>query len=114
MKSALIIFILFVIVGCGQRDTALRQKITGTWGLATGRGVITIAPDGSLLSRFTNSTQVLTYEGTWRLRGEQIVFKTTKSNSIPLNDVMRARIVRADGLELVYELNHQTISLSRK
>ena len=114
MKFALLLAALVAIVGCGQRDSALRQKITGTWGLTNGLGVITIAADGSLLFRFTGSTQSWTYEGTWQLKDGQIVITTTKSNSIPCSDVMLARIIRADGHELVYDLSGQTISLSRK
>lgn len=105
---------LLFAVGCGQHDASLRQRITGTWGLTNGHGVITIAPDGSMLSRFTGSTQSWTYEGTWQLKGGQIEITTTKSNSIPCSDVMLARIIRADGHELVYDLSGQTISLSRK
>ncbi len=114
MRFAALLSLLLAIVGCGQRDTALRQKITGTWGLTNGYGVVAIAPDGSFLSRFTGGTQLWTYEGTWRLKDGQIVITTTKSNSIPCSDVMLARIIRADGHELVYDLSGQTISLSRK
>jgi hypothetical protein len=53
-------------------------------------------------------------EGTWRLKDDQIVFTTTTSNSMTCTDVASARIIRADGDELVYDLHGQTISLSRK
>ena len=114
MKFALLLAPLLMMAGCGQRDAALRQKIAGTWELTNGRGVITIAPDGSILSRFTGGTQSWTFEGTWRLKDDQIVITTTKSNSMTCRDVASARITRANGHELVYDLHGQTISLSRK
>ena len=114
MKFVFLLAPLLMMAGCGQRDAALRQKIAGTWELTNGHGVITIASDGSMFSRFTGSTQSWTYEGTWQLRDDQIVITTTKSNSMPCRDVASARIIRADGHELVYDLSGQTISLSRK
>src|SRR5437868_1173164 len=114
MKFTLLLASLFLIAGCGQREAALRQKIMGTWELTNVHGVITIAPDGSILSRFTGSTQSWMFEGTWQLKNDQIVITTTKSNSMPFRDVASARIIRADGHELVYDLSGQTISLIRK
>jgi hypothetical protein len=114
MKLVLLLAPLFLMAGCGQRDASLRQKIAGIWALTNGHGVITMAPDGSLLSRFTGSTQSWTFEGTWQLQADQIVITTVKSNSLPFSDVVRGRIIRADGHALIYDLNGQTISLIRK
>ena len=114
MKFTLLLAPLLIVAGCGQRQAALRQKITGTWGLTNGHGTITIASDGSMISHFAANTQTWTYEGTWQLKDDQIVITTTKSNSVPCREASSARIIRADGHELVYDLSGQMISLSRK
>jgi hypothetical protein len=114
MRFALLLASLLISAGCGQREAALRQKITGAWELTNGLGRVTFASDGSVVSHFTASTQAWTYEGTWQLKDDRIVITTTKSNSSPCSDVSMARIIRADSHELVYDLSGQTISLSRK
>ena len=114
MKCVLSLVLLLIVSGCDRREAALRQKITGTWQLTNRDGVLTIAPDGSMVSHFTGATQSWTYEGTWQIKDDQIVFTTTKSNSVPCSDVTKYRIICADGHELVYDFNGQTISWSRK
>jgi hypothetical protein len=111
----LLLLLVLVGAGCQRRETAVRQRITGTWELTTnGHGEITLAQDGSLRSRFTGGTQAWNYEGTWHVEDDRIVFTTIRSNSMPCHAVMACRILRADGHDLVYDLNGQTIALSRK
>jgi hypothetical protein len=115
MRFALFLFVLLLICSCERRESAVRQRVVGTWALTNGHGTITIAPNGSLHSHFTGSTQAWTYEGTWHIKGEdQIILTTTSSNSVPCHDTASGRIIRADGRELIYEMSGQTISLSRK
>ena len=57
MKSVLVIALLISMISCERREGSLRKKITGTWELTNRHGVVTIAPDGSFLSRFTSRTQ---------------------------------------------------------
>jgi hypothetical protein len=115
MKYALFLAPLFMIVGCGKRDAALRQKIIGTWELNGGPGfVMNIASDGRVLSKLTERAQVRVDEGTWFLRGDVIEMSTTNSNSVPTRGhVIHIQVIRADGHELTYQHNGEVLSFSR-
>lgn len=114
MRFMCLLPLILILSGCGRRETTLAQKIAGNWELTNKSGEITISADGGFLSQFTGRTQVWVFEGTWQVSDGVIVLTTTKSNSVPRRDVSLCRIIRADGHELIYELNGQTISLSRK
>jgi len=106
--------VALLLGGCSQRSGILQQKVVGTWGSIDPNGVITFGADGSVRSRFTVQSHVWTFEGTWRLNGDEIVVTTTKSNSVPYQNVARYQIIRADDNELVYESKGQRLSWHRR
>ena len=103
-----------LLAACDRREAGLRQKLTGSWALTNGTGVITLAPDGSLRSRFTGRTQALAFEGTWQLRDDVLIVSGVKSNGVLQVGETRCKILHLEGGDLVWESGGQSIHLIRK
>ena len=115
MKFVLTLLVLSALLpACDRRDSKLHQKLTGSWALTNGNGVVTLAPDGSSLSRFTNRTQVVTFEGKWRFKDDVVIFSGVKSNSVLQLGETRCRIIYVEGGELAWETGGQSTHFIRK
>lgn len=102
-----------LVVGCGNADKRLHQKISGTWTLGS-VGIVSFGADGKCLSTMNNKTQQWRYEGRWAVKDGALYVRTTRSNSVPVNEIICLKVVRADGAELVYEMGGQKMVLKRK
>jgi hypothetical protein len=116
--------------GCGQHDDPaarssdanLRSRLTGTWAI-DGRGAMTLGPDGTFSSRWTNAhvtpMAVWQYDGVWAVTDGVCVSTVTNSQSWGTTNRAAAgtdyfRILALDERELVWESEGQTNSLKRK
>ena len=103
-----------LLVGCGgNSDKKLAQQICGTW-LVGNVGAIAFGPDGKCVSAMKSPTQQWRYEGRWAVKDGALYVRTTLSNSVPVNEAMRLKIIRLSQTELVYQLGEQKMSLRRK
>jgi hypothetical protein len=93
--------------------STLDPRVQGTWTWAEGKpgsmlrgGSLTFAPDGTYVSRSTNSvgpTNVTIFEGNWGVKDGVMVFRYTRSNdprSVPRGGMNRYKVVRVDEKEL--------------
>lgn len=122
MKALVKLTLLFVsfalLVGCTRRDAKLQERIVGTW-TRDNAFQITFSTDGSYVSQWTTPTKKVTYQGTWRIQDNAVVFVNTNcvaegtTNVQAIGSVDRIAIIRADKSNLVYTFYGQTISLKR-
>jgi hypothetical protein len=97
-------------------DTALREKLVGTWtfgeekpGIGLSGGVTTFLPEGTFTSRSTNrwdgGSRQFAYEGTWTVKEGVVIVRHTKSSQpkdVPVGSGGRLQIVRLDGREVAW------------
>jgi hypothetical protein len=93
-------------------DSALRQKIVGTWGWTpegrTSGGVTTFSANGNFVSKSTNrwatGSKEFSYEGTWRIQDGILISAYTKTSEpkyMPIGKVDRCQVIRAEDRDLV-------------
>jgi hypothetical protein len=105
-----IIFILLslLIVGCGRRDTKMREQICGSWN----DGMITYLSDGSWHFHselvVSNVTLKWTSDGTWDVKDGYLISTTTNSTSENTTErpsvgrISRSKITFLDAHNLCY------------
>ena len=132
MRLALTFLMLsLLLAACGHRDQSqavpadakLRKALTGSWVQGTNL-ILTLAPDGSFVSVWTNSPTKpgwsWKYEGTWGVAEGAYVATVTNSrswgstNRDAVGTVGHCRIIALDDRELTWECEGQTISFSRR
>ncbi len=103
-------------------EAKLQRRLTGTWAIE-GRGIMTLGPDGTFSSRWTNThaipTAVWEYDGVWTVTNGACVHTITNSQSWGTTNREAGgstdlyRILALDEHELVWESEGQTNSLTR-
>ena len=130
VRIALTFFGLSVLLtACGHRgepqsvsaDAKLRNSLTGIWNAE--QGVVTLAPDGTFASRFTNvhsnPMQVRESDGTWQVADGVLIYTVAKSlswgttNREAEGTVDRCTIISVDGQKFIWEWRGQTNSMTR-
>jgi hypothetical protein len=139
MKRLIFIAMTAFLTACSRQDgpqelsgdATLRQKITGTW--SVDNEVITFSPDGSCSAKFTNSSNILVLDKTWKIKDGDIILMVTNTHSgwgttnrvavgavkhlryMAPGTVEHFRIIQADGTNLVWQdLDGVKISMERK
>ena len=69
------VFVLLLLVAC-HRETELREQVTGTW-VPDNTFDMTLAADGSLISRWTLPAKSVEYQGTWKIQSGKVVSTIT-------------------------------------
>jgi hypothetical protein len=97
-----------LLVACRRSsptDSALRQKIVGTWQISY--GVTILAANGNFVCKATNrwstGSKEFSYEGTWQLQDGILIFTYTKTSEpkyMPVGKVERCQVIRAEEQEL--------------
>ncbi len=104
-----------ILTACSRRDTKLAQEIPGTW--TRSAHAMAMTPDGRFTESFLSKTGTNTFVGTWQIKDGILIFTTTNVNgTLPDTadgSVQRYKITHLDEHQLVYEMNGQTITLSR-
>jgi hypothetical protein len=114
-----IVALSLVLFGCGRRDAHLQKEVVGNW-TRDSHFQMSLSPDGSFVSHWTNTNKSLTYQGTWMIQEGSLVSTITNciadgyTNFERVGSVERWPVVRADSTDLVYSNNNQVISLIRK
>jgi len=98
-----------ILTACSRRDTKLAEEIPGTW--THSAHAMAMTPDGSFTESFRSKTGTNTFAGTWQIKDGILIFTTT--NDPAGASVQRYKISHLDAHQLVYEMNGQTITLSR-
>ena len=109
---------MLLLAGC-SRDARLQEQVVGTW--ARGEAFeMTIAADGSFSSVLVSPPKRVTFQGTWRIENGDLVSTLTNciaegiTNVEAVGSIEHYRILSVDGDSLVYTLEGQEVSLSRK
>ncbi len=113
-----------LLTGCNHHDAELRQKITGTWTVNSNgiNGTISVASDGSFISKFsvigTKITSELIYQGTWRVKDGVLITTITNVDGLephePVGKIRNMKILHMDEHEMAYLVNGETITARRK
>jgi hypothetical protein len=123
MRFALSFFTVSLLLsGCNHRDSELRQKITGTWIPNSSNGTITVASDGSFVSKFsvirTNIPSELVYQGIWQIKDGVLIATITNVDGLephaPLGQIDKMKIIHMDEHEMTYLIDSQTMTARRK
>ncbi|MEJ0088235.1 MAG: hypothetical protein WDM80_00530 [Limisphaerales bacterium] len=125
MRFALSFFMMsLLLTGCNHHDAELRQKITGTWTVNSNgiNGTISVASDGSFISKFsvigTKITSELIYQGTWRVKDGVLITTITNVDGLephePVGKIRNMKILHMDEHEMAYLVNGETITARRK
>src|SRR5882724_12090062 len=110
-----ILTLCMLLVACRRSspaDSALRQKIVGTWEMprkdGASVGFTTFAANGNFVHKSTNrwatGSKEFSYEGTWQLQDGILIFtykKTSEPKYMPVGKVERCQVIRAEDRDLV-------------
>jgi hypothetical protein len=132
-RLALGLLTLSVSATCSRNDSSstnpgdvkIRKALIGTWVRPTNSssGALTLSSDGTFKSGWTNVAsepiRSWRYEGYWSVTGGVCVAAETRSESIGTTNKMPPstnswRIINVDAERLVWELNGETNTLTRK
>jgi hypothetical protein len=99
-------------------DAKLVRQIAGTW---THGGLFTqtFSLDGSFSSVIGHSSALVTYQGTWLVKDHSLVLTVTNAQGTgnhraePVGSVDSSKIIHLDDHQFIYEIEGQTITLSR-
>jgi hypothetical protein len=102
-----------------SRDARMGRQIAGTWINRSGLFTLTLSSDGTFSSIIGHSNALVTYEGTWLVKDEEMV--TTVTNAVgtgnhkagPVGSVDCIKIIHMDEHQLIYKAGGQTITLNR-
>ena len=117
-SSCTIIFAFLFLFAC-NRETELREQVTGTW-MRGDDFEMTLAADGTFISRWTLPAKSVVYQGTWKVQSDRVVSTITNciaqgtTNVQPSGTVDHWVIVRTGPSELIWSNDGQSISLTRK
>jgi hypothetical protein len=110
-------------------DNAMAQKVVGTWMfganpengyLFSWRASRTYSADGSFCTRIGYGERLVTYQGTWQVKGRAVLMTVTNAlgtgnygAEAPDGTVNSLKIVELDDHQLIYETEGHTNTLSR-
>jgi hypothetical protein len=101
-----------------DRDTEFVRQFDGTW-TNESSGMLTIAPNGEFLLRWSDQYRTNIYGGSWvgKVRDPALLlFPTNASGTEPhwaIGEEKQLKIIHVDDRHLVFEVDEQTNSMSR-
>ena len=107
------------------RDAKFSQQVLGTWTRGPFSWVEpplyskTFSPDGSFTTSIGHTNALVIYQGTWLVKGGELVMTTTNTHGTgnhqpgPVGGVDRVKIIHLNDHQFIYEAGGKTNSLTR-